>query len=115
MKVAMVAMPSGYKLVLYPTYDVDQSTASVCIRGIALWLGQYHDIALWLGQYHDIALRGQLETCRIRTSQAGQYGVNALVHNHKYIQHLGFALMLYVLVVTHSCIIYSHAALLGVH
>ena len=34
---------------LYPTYDVDQSTASVHILcGIVLWLGKYdHDIALW--------------------------------------------------------------------
>ena len=32
---------------LYPTYDVDQSTASVYICGIVLWLGKYHDIALW--------------------------------------------------------------------
>ena len=32
---------------LYPTYDVDQSTASVYTCGIVLWLGKYHDIALW--------------------------------------------------------------------
>ena len=32
--------------VLYPTYDVDQSVASVHICGIVLWLGKY-DIALW--------------------------------------------------------------------
>ena len=42
-------------------------------------------------------------------SLKGQSGVNALVRtmNHKYIHHSGFALVLYVLVVTHSCIIYS--------
>ena len=71
---------------LYPTYDIHQSTASEYICGIVLWLGQYHDnIVLRLGQYHDIALRGQLEACRIQTvkvPQAGQSGVNALVHNH---------------------------------
>ena len=34
-------------ILMYPTYDVDQSTASVYICGIVLWLGKYHDIALW--------------------------------------------------------------------
>ena len=31
---------------LYPTYDVDQSAASVYKHSIVLWLGKYHDIAL---------------------------------------------------------------------
>ena len=38
---------SRQHLYLYPTYDVDQSAASVYKHGIVLWLGKYHDIALW--------------------------------------------------------------------
>ena len=30
---------------MYLIYDVDQSTVSVYIHGIVLWLGKYHDIA----------------------------------------------------------------------
>ena len=43
---------------LYPTDDIDKSTASVYICGIVLWLWKYHDNinALWWGHYHDIAL-----------------------------------------------------------
>ena len=50
----------------------------------------------------------------VNTPQAGLYEYNALVRNHKYIQPSGFALVLYVLVVTHSCII-LHTAELGVY
>ena len=50
----------------------------------------------------------------VNTPQAGLYEYNALVRNHKYIQPSGFALVLYVLVVTHSCII-LHTAQLGVY
>ena len=34
---------------LYPTFDVDQSTAMQCVYicGIVLWLGKCHDIVLW--------------------------------------------------------------------
>ena len=49
----------------------------------------------------------------VNAPQAGLYEYNALVRNHKYIQPSGFALVLYVLVVTHSCII-LHTAQLGV-
>ena len=34
-------------IILYPTYDVDQSYHQGNIFDIALWLGQYLDIALW--------------------------------------------------------------------
>ena len=50
----------------------------------------------------------------VNAPQAGLYEYNALVRNHKYIQPSGFALVLYVLVVTHSCII-LHTAQLGVY
>ena len=43
----------------------------------------------------------------------GQSEVHALVRNHKYIHHSGLALVLYVLVVIHSCIIYSILPCLG--
>ena len=41
----------------------------------------------------------------VNTPQAGLYEYNAFVRNHKYIQHEGEARGLYVLVVTHECII----------
>ena len=65
---------------LYPTYDVDQSTASVYICGIVLWLEIYHDIALW----YNYRLVGY------KPVNIPQAGYIALVRNH--IQPSGFAL-----------------------
>ena len=58
-----------------------------------------------------VCLGGQLEPCMqpVNAPQAGLYGVNALVRNHKYIQPSGFTL---VLLLPHLCII-LHTALLG--
>ena len=37
----------GLFVILYPTYNVDQSYRRGNILDTTLWLGQYHDIALW--------------------------------------------------------------------
>ena len=55
-------------IIMYLTYDVDQSTVNVYIYGIVLWLGKYHDIALWYNK----RLVGYKP---VNTLQAGQFGV----------------------------------------
>ena len=60
----LAAFPLKYGFIivqssLYPNYNVDQSTTSVYIYGIVLWLGKYRDII--------ILPCGTIRGCKIQT------------------------------------------------